>query len=350
VFQVVEELYRRLRGRVFEGINIRVMIRRKDRNPNHNRYTFLGHGYCRTKTKSFTCGAPLRDVESIHRVAMSLYRSMNINLEDLRGFGITATKFRVVNDSFMNRNTLGTWLSSGVSSPRYDLGQDISGEGNISIRTSTTKSCSLSSNTSTPPKWKCKRCTYANSYWLPYCEMCEKKKNTPAQSISSSSSSSSRRTTSSSKRKRNTQITLTQMNNNNNQTPTMSKNIIEAVPLRFSQIDQSTLLELPQHLQDEIRSATSSTPVAVSNNNNSTTTKRWVDIIQSETHPLDHPTEWWICTGKDMISNTNLEDLQSMLQYLEYKMENAQFMKIFIAIQDYFRVCYGGASLSYKYE
>ena len=73
ILQVAEELYRRLRGRVFEGMNIRVMIRRKDRNPNRNRYTFLGHGYCRTKSNSFTCGAPLRDIESIHRVAMSLY-------------------------------------------------------------------------------------------------------------------------------------------------------------------------------------------------------------------------------------------------------------------------------------
>ena len=295
---------------------------------------------------------------------------MNVRLEDLRGFGITASKLsegRIAT----NGNALGTWLASAdVKSPSADLSSSSTNDSKIldmrkknlssvSVVSTISPTTPLSVSTTTintPPKWKCKRCTYANSYWLPYCEMCEKEKDTPNNRTSSSSSRGSKGKRSSTKKKRNsttntsttTQITLTQLSNNN-RIRTLKTNqrnkIIQAVPLTMSQIDQNTLSELPRDLQEEICSSV--VMFSSSNIRPLATEKRWEDIELEIRQNLERE-EWLIRIGNGMITDTNLDDLQTMLRFLEYNMRKDSFLRVLNAIQDKFRASYDGASLSYK--
>ena len=286
---------------------------------------------------------------------------MNVKLEDLRGFGITASKLSA-GRSTTNGNALGTWLSSAavVSPSKHSAAVIVSPSkksvivspprtNSVEKRKRDLSSISLSSvTTSTPPKWKCKRCTYANSYFLPYCEMCEKEKKTP--NGRKRSSNKAKRTSTAKKRKSatRTQITLTQLDSNSKIRTSRSNdrnNIIQAVPLTMSQIDQNTLSELPRHLQDEIRSS-----VVISSSSRVRpleTKKRWTDIEHDIKENLERE-DWLIRTGSDMIADTNLDDLQTMLRFLEYNMPKQNFDRVLNAIQDKFRVLYAGASFSYK--
>jgi hypothetical protein len=177
--------------------------------------------------------------------------------------------------------------------------------------------------------------------------MCEKEKNTPNKG----SSNKAKRTSTAKKRKSATQITLTQLDSNSKIRTARSNhtnNIIQAVPLTMSQIDQNTLSELPRHLQDEIRSS-----VVISSSSSSSrvrtleTKKRWADIEHDINENLERE-DWLIRTGSDMIADTNLDDLQTMLRFLAYNMPKQNFDRVLNAIQDKFRVLYAGASLSYK--
>ena len=115
----------------------------------------------------------------------------------------------------------------------------------------------------------------------------------------------------------------------------------------MSQIDQNTLSELPRHLQDEIRSSVVTSSSSSSRVRPLETKKRWADIEHDINENLERE-DWLIRTGSDMIADTNLDDLQTMLRFLEYSMPKQKFDRVLNAIQDKFRVLYAGASLSYK--
>jgi DNA repair protein REV1 len=53
---------------------------------------FMGHGKCTNFTKAIACDAT-DDVTIISKYAKQVYTSLNVPIEDLRGIGVTASKF-----------------------------------------------------------------------------------------------------------------------------------------------------------------------------------------------------------------------------------------------------------------
>lgn len=204
ILRVAEEVEERLDNvkRAAGSITVKVMVRRKDAPPSwrpRDPFLFLGHGYCRSKTTSTTCNSPINRADDIARVAKALYRNLRVPPEDLRGFGIQATRLSTSSNASYARqsaNAMASWLTTATS-PNADESNVTVNERESDIvnmtpvratRVVDDGSHGASNNVvvmdadahvvhSTPPSWSCSTCAFRNSGFLQECEMCSKRRN-----------------------------------------------------------------------------------------------------------------------------------------------------------------------------
>jgi len=211
VAQIAEELSSRLcrAGRAARALTVKVMIRKRRTDGGSegshygtsDPYFFLGHGRCDTRSASRSDLAPTIDSSDIMRHALVLYRNMRIVPEDLRGFGISASKLCDSSRAIESRKSamsMGKWLQR-QSMPKSDAATsaissvDAATVGHEEEETTDDGSEDTHNNVlaSTPPSWSCDRCTMLNSGWLNKCEMCDTLRHIGQSTKSSSSVSSS---------------------------------------------------------------------------------------------------------------------------------------------------------------